>query len=75
MLSLDQEVFKEQEDHPEQMEELRKGYPLDQVDRHWFCKGRPVVPDKQELQRSILQQYHDHNLAGHPVLRFISFSA
>ena len=66
MLSLDQEVFKAQEDHPEQIEELRKGYPLDQVEGHWFYKGQLVVPDKQELQRSILQQYHDHKLAGHP---------
>ena len=49
MLSLDQEVFKAQEDHPEQMEELCKGYPLDQVEGHWFYKGQPVVPDRQEL--------------------------
>ena len=25
-----------------------------------------MVPDKQELQQSILRQYHDHELAGHP---------
>ena len=36
------------------------------VEGHWFYKGRPVVPDKQELQWSILQQYHDYELAGHP---------
>ena len=36
------------------------------VEGHWFYKEWPVVPDKQELQWSILQQYHDHELAGHP---------
>ena len=25
-----------------------------------------MVPDRQELQRRILQQYHDHEMAGHP---------
>ena len=34
MLSLNQEVFKAQEDHPKQVEELHKGYPLDQVEGH-----------------------------------------
>ena len=65
-LSLEQEVYEAQKEHEEEVEELRKTHPFDQVNGHWFHKGRPVVPDERELQRRILQQYHDHEMAGHP---------
>jgi hypothetical protein len=31
-----------------------------------FYQGQLIVPDEEELKRQILQQYHDHLLAGHP---------
>ena len=65
MLSLEQEVYEVQKEHEGKIEELRKTHPFDQVNGHWFHKGRPVVPNKQELQRRILQQHHDHKMAGH----------
>jgi hypothetical protein len=59
-------VYDAQEEHKEQMEELRKEYPLDQIGERWFNRGQPVVPDEEELKRNILHQYHDHGMAGHP---------
>ena len=66
MLSLKQKVYGVQEECKEEIEELWKTHPLDQVNRYWFHKGQPVVPNRQGLQREILQQYHDHEMAGHP---------
>jgi hypothetical protein len=36
------------------------------VEEKEFYQGRVVVPDDDELKRWVLQQYHDHQLAGHP---------
>jgi hypothetical protein len=65
-LSLEREVYEAQKEYEEEIEELRKTHPFDQVNGHWFRKGQPVVSNEQELQRRILQQYHDHEMAGHP---------
>ena len=66
LLSMEQRVYDEQREHEEQMENLQKEYPLDSVDQKWFNRGRPVVPDDEELKREILRHFHDHELAGHP---------
>ena len=66
MLLLEQEVYEAQEKHKEEIEELGKTHPLDQVNGYWFYKGQPVVPSKQELQRRILRQYYNHEMASHP---------
>jgi hypothetical protein len=36
LLSLEQLVYDAQEEHKEQIEELQKEYPLDQVGERWF---------------------------------------
>jgi hypothetical protein len=63
---MEQRVYDEQGEHEAQMENLQKEYPLDLVDQKWFNRGRPVVPDDEELKREILRHFHDHELAGHP---------
>jgi hypothetical protein len=59
-------VFEAQQEHPEQLRELRKGYAIDTIDGKDFYWGRIIVPDHDELKREILRYYHDHQLAGHP---------
>ena len=65
-LNLDQQVYDEQQRQPSKMQCLQKEFPLNQVKGHFLHCGRPVVPAKENLQREILQQYHDHVMAGHP---------
>jgi hypothetical protein len=66
LLSMEQRVYDEQGEHEEQMKNLQKEHPLDLVNQKWFNRGRPVVPDDEELKRGILRHFHDHELAGHP---------
>jgi hypothetical protein len=66
ILSLEQRVHEAQEEHEEQMKELQKEFTTDVIEGKEFYRGRLVVPDEEELQQQILQQYHDHPLAGHP---------
>jgi hypothetical protein len=66
ILSLEQQVHEAQEQHEEQMKGLQKEFAMDVIEGKEFYRGRLVVPDEEELKRQILQQYHDHPLAGHP---------
>ena len=65
VLTLEQQVWNDQEHHPEHFQELRKSHPIESINHHWLHRGRPVVV-LHDLQRQILQSYHDHALAGHP---------
>jgi hypothetical protein len=66
ILSLEQQVYEAQEEHEEQMKGLRKEFSMDVMEGKTFYQGRLIIPDEEELKRQILQQYHDHPLAGHP---------
>lgn len=66
LLNLEQSVFTAQGRHKKWIEELRQDFPLDKVEEWWFYHGHPVVPEDEELRQGLLQQYHDHPLAGHP---------
>jgi deoxyuridine 5'-triphosphate nucleotidohydrolase len=35
-------------------------------DRIWYWQHRMIIPNDKDLQATIIQQYHDHRLAGHP---------
>jgi hypothetical protein len=39
LLSLEQLVYDTQEEHKEQMKELQKEYPLNQIGERWFNRG------------------------------------
>ena len=41
---------------------------MDKVEERWFHHRRPVVSEEEELQWELLQQYHDHPLAEHPMI-------
>ena len=66
LLNLKQDVFTAQEEHGKWIGELQKDFPLDKVGEKWFHHGCLIVPEVEELWRQLLQQYHDHPLAGHP---------
>jgi hypothetical protein len=66
ILSLEQQVQEAQEEYKEQMRKLREEFAMDIIEGKEFYRGKLVVPDEEELKRRILQQYHDHPLAGHP---------
>jgi hypothetical protein len=66
LLNLEQNVFTAQEEYGKWIEELQKDFPLDKVGGKWFHRGCPVILEVEELQQQLLQQYHDHPLAGHP---------
>ena len=65
-LDLNQQVYDEQQRQPSEMQCLQKEFPLDQVEGHFLHWGQPVVPAKDNLQREILRQYHNHMMAEHP---------
>ena len=65
-LDLDQQVYDEQQRQPSEMRCLQREFPLNQVEGHFLHQGQPVVPSKDNLQREILRQYHNHVMAGHP---------
>jgi hypothetical protein len=50
ILSLEQQVCEAQEEHKEQIEELRKEFAMDAIEGKEFYRGRLVVPDKEELK-------------------------
>jgi hypothetical protein len=62
----EQEVWDWQARTPDYFAELNRSHPLDSVNHHWLHQGRPVVADHSKLKQQILQEYHDHALAGHP---------
>jgi hypothetical protein len=66
LLSLEQELWEAQKTHRKQMEQLQKEHSIDMVEGKAFYQGRLVVPDNEEMKRKVLQQCHDHGLAGHP---------
>ena len=51
-----------QEQHQEWMK-VQKGVALEED--KWTNQGQLVIAPEDDLQRSILQQYHDHEAAGH----------
>jgi hypothetical protein len=65
LLFLEQELWKAQETHKEQIKELQKEFMIDIVEEKAFYQGRLVVPNNEEIKRKVLQQCHDHGLAGH----------
>jgi Integrase zinc binding domain len=65
VLALEQQVWDDQGHHPEHFQELWKSHPIEFVNHHWLHQGQPVVV-LHDLQQQILQNYHDHALAGHP---------
>jgi hypothetical protein len=66
LLSLEQELWEAQETYKEQIEQLKKEYSIDIIEKKAFYQGRLVIPDDEEMKRKVLQQCHDHGLAGHP---------
>jgi Integrase zinc binding domain len=35
-------------------------------DRIWYWQHQMIVPNDKDLQATVIRQYHDHRLAGHP---------
>jgi hypothetical protein len=66
ILTLEQQIDDAQGEREQQMNEWKEEFALDTIEGKYFYKGRLVVPDDNELKRKVLQQFHDHQLAGHP---------
>ena len=52
--NLDDEVWYQQSRHMNQIHEWSTKYAFEEIDHRWFYKARPVVPDSDELRRSLL---------------------
>ena len=65
-LQLEQEVAANQILYKRWIAQQVKSHNLISTDAKWFHEGRMVVRPNKGLWWKILQQYHDHRLAGHP---------
>jgi hypothetical protein len=66
ILTLEQQIHDAQEECEQQMNEWKEEFAFNTVKGKCFYKGQLVVPNDDELKRKVLQQFHDHQLAGHP---------
>jgi hypothetical protein len=66
ILSSEEKVREAQERNQEQMAKWRNEFATETVEGSEYYRGKLVVPEDRELRRTILEQYHDHQLAGHP---------
>jgi hypothetical protein len=66
ILTLEGKIYEVQEGQRGWIEEVKQEFALDQVDQHWFYRGRLVVPEDEDIRREVLFAYHNHELAGHP---------
>jgi hypothetical protein len=66
LLSIEEEVKGAQERNSEQIRKWQNEFATDTIEGSEYYQGKLLVPENGDLRRRILEQYHDHQLAGHP---------
>jgi predicted phosphohydrolase len=66
LLSIEEEVREAQERNSGQIERWQSEFAMDTMGGSEYYQGKLLVPEDGDLRRRVLEQYHDHQLAGHP---------
>jgi hypothetical protein len=65
ILSIEEIVKEAQERNQGQIAKWRDEFAMETAEGSEYYQGRLVVPEDEDLRRTVLKQYHDHQLAGH----------
>ena len=65
---LEAEIADQQQGRPE-IKDWGTTWPIEKKEGVFYYHGQVVVPQNSELQKWLLQQYHDHITAGHPGIK------
>jgi hypothetical protein len=66
ILSIEEIVKEAQERNQEQITKWRDKFAMETIEGNEYYQGKLVVPKDRDLRRQVLEQCHDHQLAGHP---------